>query len=136
MPPERLDISDSFTWDEDLPRPQWDLLTTWVENRVEPRDQYEAWTDIARQWLDRLREELGGAYRTDESEDFLLLVPKNSAVPLVPVAERCRQHLLSVLPGVANFRSPGKYAILALRNQDDYYKYISAYYPEGTHGTS
>src|SRR5262249_25550872 len=55
---------------------------------------------------------------------------------LLSVAERCRQHLLAVLPGVANFHSPGKYAILALKDQEDYYKYISSYYPEGHHGSS
>ena len=136
MPHDRLDISDSFTWDEDLPRPQWDLLTTWVENRVEPPDRHAAWSDIARQWLERLRGELGDGYRTDESDNFLLLTPKDRTLPLLPVAERCRQHLLEVLPGVANFRSPGNYAILALKDHDDYYKYISAYYPEGTHGGS
>src|SRR5262245_59972348 len=101
MPVERLDISDSFTWEEGLPRPQWDLLANWVKTRVDPYDQPAAWTDIARQWLEKLRPALGRDYQLEESDSFLALVPQPEprADLLLRFAEKCRQALLVVLPG-------------------------------------
>jgi hypothetical protein len=78
---ERLDIADCFVWEDDLPRPQWQLLQTWVETRVEPDDQRDAWTDILRQWQQRLGETLGKSYQCTESENFLVLAPAIAAEP-------------------------------------------------------
>jgi hypothetical protein len=138
MTADRLDISDSFTWEEDLPRPQWDLLATWVQERVEPADRPAAWTDIARQWLEKLRPALGRSYRTDESDHFLVLAPRPEprADLLLAFAEKCRQALLAALPGVTAFRSPGKQVVLAIADPESYYTYLSVYYPEGHHGGS
>jgi hypothetical protein len=138
MTTERLDISDSFTWEEDLPRPQWEILSTWVNTRVEPPDRAAAWTDIARQWLDKLRPALGRGYRVHESDHFLLLAPQAEppADLLARFAEKCRLELVTSLPRVAAFRMPGKQVVLTLKDPEAYYKYLSVYYPEGHHGGS
>src|SRR5947209_6504810 len=138
MTADHLDISDSFTWDEDLPRPQWDLLATWVETRVELEEQSAGWTAITRQWLEKLAEALGRPYAVAESAHFLLLAPQPEppAEPLLRFAHHCRKALLAALPGAADFKAPGKQAVVMLRNSKGYYKYLSVYYPEGHHGSS
>lgn len=133
-----IDISDSLTWEEGLPRPAWDLLETWVESRCSPEDRGDAWVAVLRQWLAELGPALGGGYESIETDHFLALVPRADGIggPLLQFAERCRAALLSVLGGVTDFGEAGKQLVVVLRDRDDYYRYISVYYPEGEHGGS
>src|SRR5437879_3950325 len=129
MTANRLDISDSFTWQEDLPRPQWDLLSAWVQSRVELEERYEAWTDIARQWLTHLSSALDGPYELSESDHVLLLAPvAKDATPVLSFAERCRTTLLTGLPEVTHFKMPGKQAVLIISDTQTYYTYLTVYY--------
>jgi hypothetical protein len=81
---------------------------------------------------------LGPGYVVAESEDCLLLLPQPGPPPaaLLQLAEKCRHTLLAILPGVADFRFAGPQIVIVLGNQDDYYRYLSFYYPEGHHGGS
>jgi len=134
----RIDISESFTWEEGLPRPQWGILTTWVETRVADDARYDAWTDICRQWLERLQTELGNSYRVSESTSFLALHPEKTAniAELLQFGEYCCRHISKTLPDVAQYPETGKHVIVVLHNSDRYYQYLSAYYPDGHHGDS
>jgi hypothetical protein len=138
MSSERLDISDSFTWEEGLPRPQWEILDAWAKSRDDQEGFSDGWTDSCRQWLEKLGETLGKQYRSTESENFLLLAPhpEPPGEVLAAFGEQCRDKLLTSLQGVTAFRAPGKQVALVLRNSDTYYKYLSVYYPEGHHGGS
>jgi hypothetical protein len=133
----QVDISSWLTWDEDLPRPQWDLIETWIESRCAPDERRAAWVVASRQWLAELSRSLGSGYQTAESDHFLLACHGDaSGDALLQFAQRCRVVLLSALSEVADFEVPGKQVIVALRNPDDYYRYVSPYYPEGEHGKS
>jgi hypothetical protein len=135
---ERLDISDSFTWEEDLPRPQWDLLNSWVKTRVNEEDIPAAWSDIARQWLDNLQSALGRNYQVSESDECLLLAPRPDpdAELLLRFAQKCREALPATLPGVAAFRTPGKQVVVVLKDIESYYSYVSVFYSDGVYGGS
>jgi len=135
---ERLDISDALTWEEGLPRPQWDLIETWVQSRADPDQHRDARIEAVRQWLSHLAQALGPQFGTAESDDFLVLAPTEDSAPesLAWFAGRCQQRLLSVLAGVADFDSPGKQVVVALREPEEYYHYVSVFYPEGEHGAS
>jgi hypothetical protein len=137
MAHDSIDVSDSFTWEEGLPRPQWEILSTWVESRVEPDDRPAAWTAIGRQWLDRLGEALGPGHRTEESANFLVLAPPKGATPdvLLDFCENCRAALLAVLADVAEYRT-GKQVVIGLSGADAYYQYLSVFSPEGRQGAS
>jgi hypothetical protein len=138
MSEHEIDISGSLNWEEGLPRPQWDLIQTWVESRCAPEAQHGAWVAIARQWMAELAAALDDGYETVESDFFLVLAPREDALgpPLIRFAEQCRRALLSNLSGVTRFDAPGKQVVVALRGTDDYYRYIAPFYPEGEHGTS
>ena len=68
----------------------------------------------------------------------MALVPEShvSGRYLLSIAERCRTAIPSVLGEVADFEGLGKHVLMALRVQDDYYRYISYFYPEGNFGGS
>jgi hypothetical protein len=134
----QLDISDSFEWVEDLPRPQWDVIEAWVESHVGDSQACEVWTDIARQWLHKLGEPLGPAYEVHESTHCLLLAPFDDDTPelLLRLLESSRHALLSILEGVAEFRTPGKQVAIVLGSGPEYYAYVSAFDAEGHHGGS
>jgi hypothetical protein len=138
MRSEELDISSSLTWEEGLPRPQWDLINTWVESRCEPDSRQDAWDSVVRQWLAQLGEGLGGTYESVDCDHFVVLTSQPDATgrPLLEFAEQCRAGLLSLFDGVVDFDGFGKQVVVALRNQDDYYRYICQYFPEGEHGGS
>jgi hypothetical protein len=133
-----IDISDSFTWEEGLPRPQWDLLGTWVESKVDPAEHMIAWSEIARQWLQTLQPELGDQYCLHEAESVLLLsaMPADQSGFLLRFGQRCQRAIPSGLPGVAEFPQGGKQVVVALADEEQYYQYISVYYPQGHHGSS
>jgi hypothetical protein len=138
MPAEGLDLSAALTWEEGLPRPDWDLIAAWVSARVAPEERYEVWTDLTRQWLTHLGPDLGAGYQLGTSDHFFVLAPMHlpGVHALLPHVEYCRKTLLEVLKGVAAFRTPGKHVVIALENADSYYHYLSVYYPEGHHGAS
>jgi hypothetical protein len=112
------------------------VINTWVESRCEPDSRHDAWVSAGRQWLAELGQGLGEWYEPVECDHFLGLTSEPDAIgrPLLQFAEECRAALLSLFDGVANFEGLGKHVVVALRNLDDYYRYISLYYPEGEHG--
>ena len=78
-----LDISDSLTWEDGLPRPPWDLIATWIQPDDDSLDQHVAWTAIVRQWLAALGPALGNEYEIIESEHFLILSAETSEIGVV-----------------------------------------------------
>jgi hypothetical protein len=138
MSDDAFDTPGSMTWIDGLPQPDWDLIESWVESRFEATACRDVWDAIAKRWLATLGQALGGGYETIESEHFQALVPHDCEVgrQILRFAERCRLALLSSLNGVADVDSWSKSVVVVLRNPDDYYRYISLYFPEGEHGGS
>lgn len=138
MSPEDIDITDSLTWEDGLPHPQWDLITTWVDSRYGIEDQRDAWVAIGRQWLTELAAALDDGYERFESDNFLVLASQEDGhgPPLLQFAERCRAALLSVLSGVTHFDVSCKQVVVALRTPNEYYRYISPFFSAGEHGGS
>jgi hypothetical protein len=132
-----LDFSTALTWEEGLPRPQWDLIKVWIDSRGDHEQADDTWAMVERQWLAHLAKALGGEYDVAESEHFLVLAPDaDSADSLMWFLERCRNCLLSVLEGVVEFVALGKQVVIALRSANDYYRYLAPFYPHGKHGGS
>ncbi len=133
-----LDITDALHWEDGLPCPKWDLISAWVEARGDPDAPWDAWTTATRRWLGELAPALGRGYEVAETDHFLGVAPAADGVgpALLRFAERCRSELLAVIGGVTDFLVPGKQVVVTLGNPNDYYRYISLYYPEGEHGGS
>jgi hypothetical protein len=100
-------------------------------------EQRDGWTVGVRQWLGHLAESLGNGYSCAESDEFIILGhDSETANSLVWFAGKCRTRLQSILGSVARFAAPGKQLAIAINDADDYYRYVSPYFPEGEHGSS
>jgi hypothetical protein len=132
----RFDVSESIFWEDDLPHLYWDLIEAYIES-LPSEEQRATHDDIVRQWLDLLAESLGPQYEQFVTRRFTVLAPPTMPTPpmLARLAEACRDTLEHLLPDVARFPDYN-YPIVVLADEDTYYQYLSAYYPEGNHGAS
>jgi hypothetical protein len=133
-----LDTCDLLTWEDGLPRPQWIRIETWANSHADPAAQRDSWVKACRKWLNELGRALQGPYECVESENFLALAPKTADAGdrILWIAEQCRDALLEMFEEVADFKVAGKQTLLIFRTSEDYYRYISFYFPEGEHGGS
>lgn len=123
--PDALDIRES------LPRPNWDVIASWVESNVESNSLDDYWTQIARDWLGRLAKSLPRGYAVLESPEFLLLASDETlGRRLLNYSERTRRIILNTLDGVASDQGHGKHVVLLFAEIDRYYDYVTDFYPD------
>jgi len=121
-----LDAGDGF------PRADWDAICPRIMYEVPESGLRDAMTSAARDWLSATRDAIGGAYRVDESANFLLLAvfPIRTAVGLLAFLERARAGILTqLLPGVAKVGGHGKHVAIVFDDVENYYSYIAYFYP-------
>lgn len=117
----------------DLPRFDWAPIKHWLDTQVGTQERAAAWVDAERAWLAHLRAALGERYRIDESAHALLLSPLGDGQvrATLDFIERARRRILIVLDGIAADMEYGKEIVLVFADEDAYYRYVTAYYPEG-----
>lgn len=101
-------------------------------------NQHDAWVQAVRFWMARTRDSLGGDYTVAESEHFHLVSALDSKGRdrMLAFLENARQALQRTLGDVAWNSTTGKHVLLRFTDADDYYAYISHYYPEGEHASN
>lgn len=117
---------------EGLPRPNWQVVGEWIDANTEPSDLNEAWTILARDWLNGLVQMLPDGYVVAESAEFLLVTNDESRFSkrLLSDCERARRTILSTLAGVARDEGYGKHVLVAFGDTERYYDYITEFYPD------
>lgn len=132
-----LDISRSLVWNEELPSPNWDIIGTWIE-RQPAEKQVELWNDVARQWFEHLGRAAGEDYAWCEGKQTIVFGPRDDRLyrNLIACGDASQKSLLALLPGIAEFRTPGKLLVLAWEGRDDYYRYVSRFDSDGSYGAS
>jgi hypothetical protein len=90
------------------------------------------------QWVMNLRGDLGEQYRVSTSERFILLscIDSNAARSLLTFAEKTLEQIYGWLNDAAWRSGSGKHVILLFAEEDDYYQYVSYFYPEGSFPTT
>lgn len=133
----QLDISRSLIWHDELPVPNWDVVGRWIERQPEA-SRAEHWNDAARQWFEHLSEAAGEDYGYCEGKRTIVFGPMDERLfrNLTSCGDESQKTLLSLLPGIAEFRTPGKLLVLAWYGREDYYRYVSRFYGEGSFGAS
>ena len=127
-----ISISKAIERGERFIKPNWSVIGDWVDENI-PREQLnEGWTQLARQWLEMLRETLGDSYVITESQEFALLARNDSRMNnrMLASCEHARRTILQTLPDVARDEGYGKHVVLAFADIESYYDYISDFYPE------
>ena len=95
--------------------------------------------DVSRSWLATLNDEaFDGRLQRGESKHFMLMgdVPPDRGRAILAFAEatlaRYREHIGDVI----DFGPAAKMPVLTFAHDDDYYRYVAAYFTEGHYGLS
>lgn len=129
---------DWFEGDHGFPHPNWNAIEGWMRVHVCDEQLEDAFQQVVRHWMNRVRERLGGGYKVSESENFVLLNESDAAKGsnLHSFLERTRAHIYRVVGDVREPESWGKHVVIRLSKEDDYYAYISHDRPDGEYAES
>ncbi len=116
--------------DTSVTLPDWDDLPAPADASDEELSRF--WSSAARAWLEALARNLGPNHSIVESNEFMLLSPlaEHASGKVLEYADKTRERILQVLPGIARDDGYGKTVILIFDSADHYYRYISHYYPD------
>jgi hypothetical protein len=129
------DIASHLVWDCDFPHPDWACIRRGA-NEIPAELRHPIWAAQERAWLELLRDHLGGAYALHESSRTFLLTeqPGDQATATLDFLERALDLLVDALEGAADTSAVGKHVVLLFTEDDDYYSYVSHYFPDGHFG--
>ncbi len=99
---------------------------------IQADNRPEAWQEAACLWLEKLAPELGEAFRVHESRHFFVLTNEEAwyTKTFLKFLERARTFILGNLQGIARADDERKYVVVIVDSDDQYYPYISYFYPE------
>jgi len=125
-------ISKHLHIKEGFCHPDWATISEIIEKSLPESEWNSAWESASRSWVDRIREKLGGDYQVYETANFVIL----SEAPMRVIKDACRSYedslkrILASLEGVASDEGFGKHVVMMFASLDDYYGYITYFYPE------
>jgi hypothetical protein len=128
-------------------RPDFDIQRQFVEVHGFPiihADAFDQWLAaspqaatpgmacIARAWLMHMRDACGPGFRLFETEHAFILSPLENGVLRATdtFIATTRKRITAVLRDLAAFPAGGKSVLIVLHDEDAYYQYVSAYYPD------
>ncbi len=127
------DRDDWFLEEQGFPYPEWESIFQWMST-FSTGGSHADFVQVARHWLVRMRNGVGGDYEVAESENFHLLSELSSEdqAELLKFLEQSRSRMLGVLGNslVETFR--GKHIVMRFTELDDYYDYVARYFPDGS----
>jgi hypothetical protein len=134
-------VPDFKTWFPDIegfPRPDWKAIGKWIRENASTDRLADAWNAIVREWLQRICERLGKSYTVTESQNFHLLSELDAVKQedLLTFLEQARARMLWRLGDIPLPVRNGKHVILRFTEDDDYYRYISYFDPDGEYAGS
>ncbi|MGB8352411.1 MAG: hypothetical protein WCD79_00835 [Chthoniobacteraceae bacterium] len=127
-----LQLPNAWQVVEGFPQPDWKLIGDHIRQTAEPEHLKEAWDKASLQWLGVIKEKLGPDNLIFGSQNFLLLSKKSkiSATYLLNVAENALVQIRNDLKDLAWRWEFGRHAIIIFEDLDEYYRYISHFYPD------
>jgi hypothetical protein len=103
----------------------------WIDSVPEPIKQ-RAWEACERAWLLHFRDALGSAFHYHEGTTAAVLSSLDAPIAnaTLQYMERTLKRIVAVLQGLANVPEWGKDLLIVFDDQQQYYDYVSFYYPE------
>jgi hypothetical protein len=126
-----IQISEFLEFSDRFPRPRWDEIAQAIEASPQS-ERRDLWSSACESWLAELGSVLGQDYELHVSTNFILLTHQKveDSRLLLQTLESARKRMLCDLTGIASDGGNGKNVILIFDSIDDYYDYISYFYPE------
>ncbi|MFC0682601.1 hypothetical protein ACFFGH_32635 [Lysobacter korlensis] len=130
---QRPPVEMRWIADVSWPIPDWQAMAQAQQSDWTERTLDDYWTGGAYRWLEQMGRQWEPHLPVYESEHFLLLSGGSRRECEVTLAfcERSRRRILQFLPGIASRQGHGKHVLITFGDQDDYYDYVSNYYPSG-----
>ncbi len=130
-----LEVPNHDHWFEErigFPRPNWIAMDGWRRAFTPHSDRHEVWCQFVRHWLGRLCTALGGEYKVTESKHFQLLseLDAEGNARILKHFEESLARMNRVLNSYDG-QSRGKFVALRLTEDDDFYDYVSDFFPDG-----
>jgi hypothetical protein len=117
-----------------FPWPDWNAVAEWTQSIPpdRPADRKQATEQCRRAWLLHLRDALGPDFLLDESEHALILSSLEPAVVRATAnyVAKTRQRVAKLLGSLGNLPQDQKSVLIVFDDQDSYYRYIGALYPD------
>lgn len=132
------DLAKHEKLSDGIPHPHWLLAHEWID-RLPQAQRAAAWLQCERAWVLHLRDALGSAYRVHESPQALLLTTQDARAANVTLdfIGATLRRVMRLLEELAQPADTGKEILLQFASSDDYYRYVSYFYPsEGHFATS
>ncbi len=121
-----------LAWDgkHALPIPDWAACEP-LES-LSDAEKNVHWCSAAASWLAKLSTSLSEPLLLRESANFFALSALNERETqvLLEYAERALKRNLATLDAIASDEGLGKHVVMVLPSEDDYYRYVSEYYPQ------
>jgi catechol 2,3-dioxygenase-like lactoylglutathione lyase family enzyme len=128
------DFNAWFPEPDGLPRPDWPAIGQFIRTHATEDHWDAAWQEIARVWLEKTSDSLGQSYQVEDSENFHLLseLDEKGRGQLLNFLEGARSRILRTLADIPLPKRYGKHAVVRFTEEDDYYRYIAFYDPDGS----
>lgn len=116
-----------------FPIMDWTALSAWANTAPNKADQERAFDLGVRAWLLHMKDVCQAPFRVYETAHAYILSPLDNGVVVATAAyiATTRKRISQVLSGVAAFAEGSKSILLVLHDEDAYYDYLAAYYPDG-----
>jgi len=129
------ELPGAYNFNEGFSRPDWKVISKAIEGLASTEGRRLAWDDVILQWAKKLAGELGGNYRISKSGKCVLVSSLDTAPAnrLLRSTRSAIDKIQESLRGIAWKNFEGLHLIVLLDEEDDYYQYLSEFYPEGEH---
>src|SRR5437588_6632336 len=138
QPPDISRFRLEFEEDNGFSHPDWKSVSKQIDESIPKAEWWDVCHKLSKQWLSRLKADLGGNYRCYESKNFLCLCAEGAEATrtMLDYAEGSLEFLGKHFGTLLPKESYGKRVLLIFTDQDDYYAYISHFHTEGAHSLS
>jgi hypothetical protein len=135
MPFTIIDLDAFFSERDGFPRPDWAAIREFINKNAAADSIESAWQEITREWLRRVADRLGGKYTVAESACFHLLseLEGRPQKNLLAFLETTRARMVGQLGDDITKKGHGKHVVLRISSEQDFYQYLSFFYPDGEH---
>lgn len=128
-----IDLSQHLQRSNRFCYPDWFKIGDVIESTLSDSEKDDEWHALSRVWVERNRDALGASYEVYETDNFLILsdAKKRLIRDACSSFESSLKSILKRLSGAAIDEGYGKHVVMMFSDLDDYYQYISHFYPDG-----